>query len=992
MPSQILIAALKKVISRDVSSVVLAALKELVLGYGGWGDERKDENESYLDYWTRILKYSDDEENVGEDVEDKYVETKVAKKERKIAPKDMQESLKNIVLKSRSPIERERAIEKVEDAFLVEQIKNPKQMQRVRLHALQFAPPESIDDIVANSDDPVIKSKAIDLCNNKDLILKYVKDTDDYSQLWKLDVRTVIDNFPHNFKAGDVCTNSYRGHNDFYRFMNKLESPKDIIFVLDKCFSAPDYSVVGKYGLETFLAFTLPLLQKIKDKDFCKKIISSKTLPSDKFQAYIVLLLKDDKSFIKELLDRKNIYDDTRKLILEIVDDQKLYKEEAAKAIQNLLKPEKTEKDEKDDEEDDEFKTSDYGTSEKGDSKVLSLYGGSFGSYLLGQIKDDKFVKDMIEKFSLSVPNVVTKLKGDDFLKKYYAKTQDAQALINIDDDEYLLNIYKTSKDADSLLKYVKNEKFLKTKYQDILKSTPDTSSHRERDSWGRKRADALNNIKDQDFLIEVAKKDPSYVTRKAAIKNITDMATVEKFLLRETSKNGKKEILDVIDNQDILMRFIKKQKDPEIQRWAYEKLDVESITKLVTENFASLDVPEDYVKKMDVGTLKKLIEKNEIVAERYISLVTKDQDFLLKVLREYPKLAEQVINTVSNEKVLKKLLVDENALSNFYSFDKITDHALLEYILLNKDNMYVNDVSNILMQLNPSQEFLKSLIENAPSVTAKEAASFITDVDFMVNIINTTSKHDLIEHLYKKVWPHIKGDLEKIKKLAKSKSVYVLEKILPSLANQDKALSQVVKSLNDIGGYGVESLIVKAISLLSDKKHITKMLPSLSIHQMEQIDPKIAHDWLLEVDDKDISFRKARALIQPNNALDVYNTAKSDTVKSAAIIEVTKNNFPESLTKDIIDSFVLGMQQTDRPYEIDKGVIKMVYDHATEKQQDMLAGYVEKSQLNERHRDALHRPYLAPTKKDRKFTPLEHSVEKNPINQLFRLLIHLAR
>ena len=982
MSSQILIAALKKVINRDVSSVVLAALKELVLGY--WYSERKDENESYLDYWTRVLK-SSDEENVGEDVEDdnEYVETKVAKKERKIAPKDMQESLRNIVLKSRSPIERERAIDKVDDDFLVEQIKNPKQMQRVRLHALQFAPPESIDDIVANSDDPVIKSKAIDLCKNKDLILKYVKDTDDSSQLWKLDVRTVIDNFPHNFILGDV-----QDHNDFFSFMGKLESPKDIIFVLDKFFSAPDYSEFGNYGRERLLEFTLPLLQKIKDKDFCKKIISSKKLPSDKLQAYIVLLLKDDKLFIKGLLDRENIYDGTRKLILEIVDDQKLYKEEAAKAIQKLLKPD----DGEDDEEDDEFKTGDYGISEKGDSKVLTLYHASFGSYLLGQIKDDKFVKDMIEKFSLSVPNVVTKLKGDDFLKKYYAKTQDAQALINIDDDEYLLNIYKTSKDADSLLKYVKNENFLIAKYQDILKRTPDTSSHHERDSWGRKRADALNNIKDQDFLIYVAKKDPSYVTRKAAIKNITDMATVEKFLLRETSKNGKKEILDVIDNQDILMRFIMKQKDPEIQRWAYEKLDVESITKLVTENFASLNVPKNYVKKMDVGTLKKLIEKNEIVAERYISLVTKDQDFILKVLREYPKLAGQVINTISNEKVLKKLLVDENALSYFNSFDKITDHALLEYILLNKDNMYVNDVSNILMQLNPSQEFLKSLIENAPSVTAKETASFITDVDFMVNIINTTSKHDLIEHLYKKVWPHIKGDLEKLKKLAKSKSVYVLEKILPSLANQDKALSQVVKSLNDIGGYGVESLIAKAISLLSDKKHIIKMLSNLSVHQMAQIDPKITHDWLLGVDDKDISFRKARALIQPNNALDVYNTAKSDTVKSAAIIEVAKNNFPESLTKDIIDSFVSGMQQTDRPYEIDKGVIKMVYDHATEKQQDMLAGYMENSQLNERHRDALHRPYLAPTKKDKKFTPLEHSVEKNPINQLFRLLIHLAR
>jgi hypothetical protein len=123
-----------------------------------------------------------------------------------------------------------------------------------------------------------------------------------------------------------------------------------------------------------------------------------------------------------------------------------------------------------------------------------------------------------------------------------------------------------------------------------------------------------------------------------------------------------------------------------------------------------------------------------------------------------------------------------------------------------------------------------------------------------------------------------------------------------------------------------------------------------------------------------------------------VYNTAISDTVKSAALIQMNSEDFPKVDPK-VIDCFIDGMQQTDRPYEVDKKIIKIIYDNTTGEQQDRLAGYMDAKDLTERHRDALTRPYLTPKSgESKKWKPLKHTVEKHPIHQLFRLLVHLAR
>lgn len=974
-----LIAALKKVISRNsTNDVLLSTLRELVsfnvVGYYGEG---KKNDETYYNYFTRELN-----ERKVEDEKDEEDEENIAAKERKIAPEEMQEQLKKVVLKSRSPIEREHAITRLDDNFLVEQIKNPKQMMRIRLYALDYAPTEVIDDIAKTCEEEEIRKKAIEKCHNKDIILKYIKDTGYYQQLWKLDPKTILDNFPENFKFDMLEGRNWRSRSqDYFRvFVNKLKNPKDIIFVLEKCFAD------DKWKTTYFFEHTLfECLNKIKDKKIFKEWITTKEFDKDN-QAYIVMYLKDDKKTIKELLDTPYLKDDIRKLILEILDDQKLYKDTV---IENILAGKTGKRKAYDD--DDDIQPDQI--THKG-KKLLDFSYDQLVPFCLNNIKDEKFIKNTINKFNLIVPTVVKKIKDNDFLKEYFKTTLDANALINITDNDLLI---KLAKKDPHYLKYVKDESFLKEAYQNLAENPHPESSHFDRDQEAKIRANSLNNIKDQDFLIKVAKKDSSFIVRKAAIKNITDIETVEKFLLRETSKTGKMEILEIIDNQDILMSFIKKQKDPEIARQAYDKLDVDSITKLVSEG---LDVPESIVQKMDSKVLKKLISEEQAIAGRYISLVTDDQDFLVRILKKYPNLAVDVANDIDSENVITELLTDGKFLNKFSSYEKITDPKYLEYILLNKEYMYYKDVSDILIQLNPSQDFLIKIIENASENVAEETVKYITDIDFLVSIVakEKESSRSLPFYIFKKIWTQVKGNEEQIKKMANTKNIDVIEKLLPHLAKQDNQLIKIVKNLKD-RGWQAENLVVKAISLLEDKKQIMGMIPHLTSRQLAQIDPGILYEWLLTTkDQKDIEFNTVHSVLASIfssgdiDPLALYNTAKSDIVKSVAILQIKPEDFPENITDNMINSFISGMQQTDRPYEISKTIVKRIYDVASDVQQDQVASYLDTKDLNERHRDALERPYLIPKKKEKIYTPLKHDVEKVPITQLFRLLVHLAR
>jgi len=990
-----LIAALKKVISRNsANDVLLSTLRELVsfnvVGYYGEG---KKDDETYYNYFTRELN----ERKVEEDEEKE--EENIAAKERKIAPKEMQEQLKKVVLKSRSPIEREHAITRLDDNFLVEQIKNPKQMMRIRLYALDYAPKEVIDDIAKTCEEEEIRKKAIEKCHNKDIILKYIKDTGYYQQLWKLDPKTILDNFPENFEFDMLKGRDWRGRsqNDYFRvFVSKLKNPKDIIFVLEKCFADDEWKTA--YFFEHTL---FECLNKIKDKKIFKEWITTKEFDKDN-QAYIVMYLKDDKKTIKELLDTPYLKDDIRKLILEILDDQKLYKDTA---IENILAGKSGKKKKYDD--DDDIQPDQI--THKG-KKLLDFSYDQLVPFCLNNIKDEKFIKNTINKFNLIVPTVVKKIKDNDFLKEYFKTTLDANALINITDNDLLI---KLAKKDPHYLKYVKDESFLKEAYQNLAENPHPESSHFDRDKEAKIRANSLNNIKDQDFLIKVAKKDSSFIVRKAAIKNITDIETVEKFLLRETSKTGKMKILEIIDNQDVLMNFIKKQKDPEIASQAYYKLDVNSITELVSEG---LDVPKDIVQKMDLKVLKKLISEevkswaaeyrypDASIAGRYISLVTDDQDFLVRILKKYPNLAVDVANDIDSENVITELLTDGKFLNEFNSYEKIADPKYLEYILLNKEHMYYKDVSDILIQLNPSQDFLIKIIENASESVAEETVKYITDIDFLVSIVakEKESSRSLPFYIFKKIWTQVKGNEEQIKKMANTKNIDVIEKLLPHLANQDNQLIKIVKNLKD-RGWQAENLVVKAISLLEDKKQIMGMIPHLTSRQLTQIDRGILYEWLLTTkDQKDIEFNTVQgvyAYVRGKltnqlgiNPLALYNTAKSDIVKSVAILQIEPEDFPENITENMINSFISGMQQTDRPYEISKTIVKRIYDVASDAQQDQVASYLDTKYLNERHRDALERPYLTPKKNEKIYTPLKQDVEKVPILQLFRLLVHLAR
>jgi len=113
--------------------------------------------------------------------------------------------------------------------------------------------------------------------------------------------------------------------------------------------------------------------------------------------------------------------------------------------------------------------------------------------------------------------------------------------------------------------------------------------------------------------------------------------------------------------------------------------------------------------------------------------------------------------------------------------------------------------------------------------------------------------------------------------------------------------------------------------------------------------------------------------------------------VKSAVLLHIS----PESFTKDMMEDFVVGIKETELPYEVEPELIQKAYGLGSEVQQDLIKGFLDKEHWNERHRSTLDRPYLLPEKEQRgkkKIEPMDHTVEQNPNYQLYRLLVLLAK
>ena len=987
--------------------------------------------ESYnspLEKWKDYIKEEEEEveaEEAEEEAEEKEKE-KEKEEARKIAPEKVQEQLKENVLKNRSTSTRLLALEKLPNDFIEEQVRNKKQHKKVRERGLSLLKnnKELVDDMARNADYDGLKHKAIELTTNPKILLEDFKKTGNEESLWKLDEDTVVKNLPKKI-------NRPWGASKFINKVKKSETAEKLI----------------NQGIES-----LSLL-KLLDESVLKKIYPK--VKEELQKTYIIIKLQDDKAFLKKIIQEEKP-SDIADLILNILDDQN------------------------------EFK------------KFVEKYPKDFRlEYPMSQIKDSDFLKKYIlENKIQSVPDkVLDNIKDDDFLKKYYEETGNTSALKNVEDDEYIKREFAKENDVN-VLRHIKDEQLLKEWYDKHIPAKG--LSKYQKSPLDRNRKATLPNIQDQKFLEKVAKKDSNFEVRLEALKLIRDPEVLQNIISKEKSKNALITMLESVKDQRVLLDILrKKSKDTEsdIRFKIYNLLNQESIVE-VLKTLPDYSPSYSIVERIEDKTLRDILLNSKSRAEDYYGIYQDDEDFLLSLINKHG-IAETLINSISNEEVIKKLLSDPDVLDEFHELGELSDPELIKYVLLNKNFRYNDpDIFDLLSNIDLDDDFIKEALTSASPITQKNIINFIEDKDILIDkMLDEKTDFEVSNDIFKKIWKEVKKDQSVVEKIAnKTKNPKIIKGILPALKNNDKLLKTTLRNVKG------DELKIKIMSLMKDKSLILEEIPNLSrwylkniepelikrvvyenkdldinqasnlIDTLEKVDaveafkqtpslavktylvlnyvipeeiitdkfiekaikiagdsnkiellsllkdesiimkaiPEIDNRWDLEkirnqnlinrtlVENPDINYDQAEMLIDyllDNHVIsteDMYKKAASTSVKEVVILYMP----PDKFTENMVDDFMNAMRRTDSPYEVDKQLIKKAYDLSSDEQQDSLQGFLPRKDLLPRHREAIDSPYKSAKRSDepKVIKRFDHPVEKNPINQVYRLLVHLAR
>ena len=1029
--------------SKETTNLITGVLKT-ILGWGGrsYRSYRYHSNNygnpyakiiDPIGYWDTRFKETKKEDEEMEEYKKEDIKDEDASEDNKrsIAPKEMQESLQKVATTHRSPIEREQALKRLDEPFLIEQVKNPKQHVRVKEYALRLLVDDkskAIDDFAQDtslSED--LRTKALQNTTNKKILKQAVKEGNT-DVLFKLDLKDILD-LPKEVVLKALTKDSrYSWRNDdAFDTCFKKASPATRKEFME--------SYADKIDNDTAINIMTPF---IKDKKLLPKIYDK---CKDLKKATIIRDLKDDKVFLTKILKDSKEDDSIRLYALNLLggNDPKFYK------------------------------------------KILSEIDNSdIQNACLFKIDDEKILKEWVAKKEFDpIPEVYEKIKDQDFLKELYKTKKDKDILRGVEDSEYIKNLYTKTSDP-GYLEYIDDDKFLKQIYQDNLKKV---ENRQDKENLAAKRHSALTNIKDQDFLQTVAKKDPSFEVRLQAVKLITDPKILEALILRESSKTVKSKMIDVIENQDVLMAYRRKEKDPDLYREIDNKLTPESIVTLLKEDELRGGLISTYVvEKVDKDILKPILKENYEYAEAYISMFYKDEKYLLEIIKAFPDMVSNLINHIKDQKVLTKLFESHVSDISGEGVDNLTDPKLLKMYLLK------NGESNVLeafQKLNPSQEDLLEIINTTISREVKaQGIKLLSDVKII--------KEYLLQHntpeVLKNAWDKVKDDKEFLVKLVSaSKNPDIIKIILPKMKGNDAVLKKIINNIKD-QGWSVNDLFDKAVSMISDKNYIKKILFGMDKHRLKGLLEVLPLDdvkaSILETDSKNFedidrvldnlldsgidyleifnksknevvklvaslyvspenytdevreyinkslfhlkgyrfndlldkmslgdiksmllttdanNFEKIENTIRNDDAkgskgfdqkdlLEIYNKSTNDVVKSAVVLYLD----PKSFTKEMVSDFTKGMSETQVPYKIDPLLKRKAYEWGSEAEQDALKGFVDKQFWNERHREAMDRPYLQPEKSRRgTIGPIEHDIEKNPNYQLYRLLVLIAK
>ena len=986
---------------------LMKALSHLVEAWGGgsrrtyYSRDRKKED-PYQDALDAINEKGDEDADEVEDTTEEPTQ---------YASEDLQEGLKKIVTKGRSKHERLNSLPKISDqAFLFETSTSDKQNDEVRQAATRYIKDQDMLEKIAALDFEPAKKEAIKRLTDKKLIEKYAKEgfISAISKITDEDLRTdLLIKFKDNFGYSSYYNSSLS------REALRVKKDENLAKLLKLAIVKKDE------GTSQHIAKTT------KDEKLLRTIAEK----TKGLSQSIALIRLKDKNLAKKIAVNPEIQEDVRQVALKIADDPAL-----------------------------------YGKAFEADPNFTDI---------IDFIEDDKTLKDLYSKDPKAGPKILPKIKDQEFLKGVIEKDDPNQkhALKGITDQKYLKELMKDKEENEEGLKNIAisdivaqmtDQDFLKSYYassKETFNNAYEKHSERQQganyrkmfDYWtddptSQERAAALENIKDDAFLLKVYKNEKNPSVRQKALYQIKDVKTLGDIFAKEKRKTEKVSLIDTLkDNTKLMVELLITEKDPEVASGIASRIeDPQEAKDLLTKFKAggSSGVESNYDDFLrivqDVGDeafLKKLaLDKGASVSLRDMSLnYIKDEKFFVEYykankdrLNNKGDFVERLIeNTEDKETLLEMALTHEGSTARtaFEKLEKMADSATMAKIALKAKKV---DLRKKAVPYITDLPILKKIALFDPEIAIQVLPMFKDDKEFLKKLLLESKDRKVKMNLIKR----IKDDaiLKEIAKgsddlaleaLSRIQDQKFLKEILLSTGNLEVA-TKIVENKNiptavllefitekfKFVGWGARSLAQRVWDHLAVEKAITqKMLDTIGEVSEDATRP------LLEAltKSKDVDLLKHWALsAEGPSAVDAFDAVRSPEFAEEVMTKAKNQNLrkeallwiaPGKLTADRVEDFIAAMDATDEPHAISEEIKVRAYQLGNEDEQDALVKHISKENYNERHKkesDEEDRHYMKPRTIYREQKGLikkqDHPVTDNPQQEVLRLLVRLAR
>jgi len=971
------------------------------------------------------------------------------------APQELQEGLQKIVNKSRSKYERSSSIPKISDqTFLFQTAMNEKQNEQVRREAAAYVKDQALVEKLAEQTQEFIKFPAIKNLTDPKLILKYaeegiaaaIRKVDNEDTLTKLILK--FGNPKRNYHH--IRDNVFDDEDMAEAVRTKIKKEDNLRKIIDIRLQQNDKEDAdARGGMPSTL---LEIAKKSKDPKVLEKILSIPEVGSYGYDEHrkpyqrIALIKLKDKAVAKKVALDPAMSEGVRQVALKIADDSGLYEKAFEKD------PEFTEALEHIDNE----------------AFLKKMYKA-----LLTRERPKENNYD--EKDRYSVDDLLSKIKDEAFLKKIIeTDTGNQQAALNgVHDQKYLKELLDKKEKGDKTLEKISNadiisqltdQKILKEYYEAAKEeSNKAREKHKEGQTGYRKRRfsldpsegirkAAINNIKDNAYLLKVYRGDKDSYVRKHALSLIDDPKILTELFIKEKRKSEKNMLLEELKDNEALM----------VELLTSGKLDSEY------ENWVAQHIKSPEVAKKNI--LDNLHDSNAIY-NKMIELVSNDQDFLKKVMNN-PKaqttLKGRLFHFVDDPVFLMKFYKDNEV---FFKGSSDDNNILLSHLIEKTEDIdFLFNFVKTSTSYNTSSALEKVLRKATPEMLVdlamhaksgevrKVTIPHIKDINLLKKVAmeDPVNARDLL--------PHFKDDKNFLGKLLlKSKDPKVRANLVRRVKDQD-VLKEVAKTSGELAPLALHSITdekyLKEILLHTQSFAVAESIlgnPNLPIADVKEFALKskwnvggsygrggelattvwkrlLAHKEITISDlDKlsdipttnvDIIFalikelentnevgmlqhivltssnpryatKAFKAVRNPEFAETVMQKAKDPEVQKDALLWIA----PDGLTPNRVADFIEGLDNTDEPGAVSLDLKHKAYMIGTEDEQDALAKRLPDRLLNERHKKEMSEEdthYLKPrtSYRDQKgiIKKADHPVVELPQQELLRLLVGLSR